>query len=92
MTFNIFANFSSYSIGGYSLYFDYGSAGTNSSQNLAYNTGSGIFYNSNEEYGGWPGSWQNLTDKTFRNRSRKLQDFFQSTLNANPPPGSRVPR
>jgi hypothetical protein len=59
---NVFANFSSYSIGGYSLYFDYGSSGVNASQNLAYNTGSGIFWNSNGECGGWPGSWQSLSD------------------------------
>lgn len=72
---NIFANFSSYSIGGYSLYFDYGSAGTNVSQNLAYNTGSGIFYNSNGECGGWPGTWQNLTDNIFAYDHCNPQDF-----------------
>jgi hypothetical protein len=72
---NVFANFSSYSIGGYSLYFDFGSAGTNSSQNLAYNTGSGIFYNSNGECGGWPGSWQNLSDNIFAYDHWNPQDF-----------------
>jgi hypothetical protein len=59
---NVFANFSSFAIGGYSLYFDYGSSGCNASQNLAYNTGSGIFFNSNGENGGQPGSWQALSD------------------------------
>jgi hypothetical protein len=62
---NVFANFSSFAIGGYSLYFDYGSSGCNASQNLAYNTGSGMFFNSNSEIGGWPGSWQALTDNAF---------------------------
>jgi hypothetical protein len=72
---NVFANFSSYSIGGYSLYFDFGSAGTNSSQNLAFNTGSGIFYNSNGECGGWPDSWQNLTDNIFAFDHWNPQDY-----------------
>ena len=72
---NIFANFSSYSIGGYSLYFDYGSSGVNASQNLAYNTGSGIFFNSNKECGGWPGSWQYLSDNVFFYNHWNPQDF-----------------
>ena len=62
---NVFVNFSSFALGGTSLYFDYGSSGCNASQNLAHNTGSGIFFNSNKEVAGWPGSWQALTDNIF---------------------------
>lgn len=72
---NVFANFSSYSIGGYSLYFDYGSSGVNASQNVAFNTGSGIFFNSNGECDGWPESWQVLTDNIFVYNHWNPHDF-----------------
>jgi hypothetical protein len=72
---NVFANFSSFTIGGYSLYFDYGSSGANASQNVAFNTGSGLFFNSNGECDGWPGSWQVLTDNIFVYNHWTPQDF-----------------
>lgn len=59
---NVFANFSSFAIGAYSLYFDFGSCGCNATQNLAYNTGAGVFFNSNGEEAGLPGTWQYLAD------------------------------
>ena len=60
----MFANYSSYrlGVGAYSLYFDFGSSGANASQNLAYGTGSGAFFNSNGEHGEAGRSFQQLTD------------------------------
>eukprot|EP00041_Stephanoeca_diplocostata_P020742 m.469986 g.469986 ORF g.469986 m.469986 type:complete len:781 (+) comp21651_c0_seq4:210-2552(+) len=71
----VFANFQSYRIGGYSLYFDFGSTGVNATQNLAYDTGSGIFLNSNKEVPAIANTWNYIADNIIVFRHATSNDF-----------------